>query len=65
MGEKDKALDDADTCKGMCEKYKALDDANTCKGMSLDVSNFCPEHGAALIPTEVRFWNVSRAFYSP
>ncbi|KAK1629906.1 hypothetical protein QYE76_004221 [Lolium multiflorum] len=36
----------------MGEKDKALDDANTCKCMILDVSNCCPEQGAALIPTE-------------
>ncbi|KAM0867368.1 hypothetical protein ACQ4PT_041993 [Festuca glaucescens] len=36
----------------MGEKDKALDDANTCKCMILDVSNCCPVQGAALIPTE-------------
>ncbi|XP_051186579.1 uncharacterized protein [Lolium perenne] len=36
----------------MGEKDKALDDANTCKCMILDGSNCFPEQGAALIPTE-------------
>ncbi|XP_051186575.1 uncharacterized protein [Lolium perenne] len=36
----------------MGEKEKALDDAHTCKCMILDGSNCFPEQGAALIPTE-------------
>jgi hypothetical protein len=42
----------------MGEKEKALDDAHTCKCMILDGSNCFPEQGAALIPTEVRAFYV-------
>jgi hypothetical protein len=49
----------------MGEKDKALNDANTYKGMDMDLSSSCREQAAALILTKVQFWQVANTFCFP